>query len=79
MTWGIQQHLQWLEKHHGASPPPEGLYAVWCEPIGHISNPRWLEDGQSHPYEIAVRLADLMNKANQQWHYSTKRVSGESK
>ncbi len=53
--------------------PPEGLYGVWSEPMGHLGNPRWIT---SLPlsYEPAIALADQMNRANKKWHYYAKPV-----
>lgn len=53
--------------------PPQGLYGVWCEPRGHLQNPRWL-DQKPLNYEEAAKLADQMCRANKEWHYSAKPV-----
>jgi hypothetical protein len=50
---------------------PEGLYGVFCEPIGHKGYPR-LTASDPKPYEDAVKEADSMNRSNHAWHYYAK-------
>jgi len=50
---------------------PEGLYGVFCEPIGHKGNPRFIASDPK-PYEDAVKEADFMNHSNHAWHYYAK-------
>lgn len=52
---------------------PDGVYGVWCDPKGHMNNPRWLST-DSMNYEAAIALADKMNRANKQWHYYAKPI-----
>jgi hypothetical protein len=53
-------------------PPPEGVYGVWSEPKGHINQPGWIRGEMT--YEEAIVVADCMNRANSQWHYTAKPV-----
>jgi hypothetical protein len=56
------------------NPPPGGMYGVWCEPKGHMHDPRWLS-AEPSTYEAAVLLADRMNRLNNKWNYSAKWIS----
>jgi len=53
--------------------PPSGMYGVWCEPNGHHNDPRWLSREPS-TYEVAVLLADKMNRRNKMWNYHAKPI-----
>lgn len=53
--------------------PPKGLYGVFCEPLGHKSEPRWTHT-ESGSYESAVAEADRMNRVNKYWHYYAKPI-----
>lgn len=53
------------------NPPPSGMYGIWCEPKGHMQDPRWLS-ATPQPYEDALRLADRMNRLNTLWNYHAK-------
>lgn len=54
-------------------PPPSGNYGVFCEPLGHIGNPKYFSS-KPITYEEAVIVADLMCRANNQWHYYPKPI-----
>lgn len=54
-------------------PAPAGLYGVFCEPKGHMHDPRWISS-EPKPYEAAVAEADYMNRSNHQWHYYAKPI-----
>jgi hypothetical protein len=54
-------------------PAPEGLYGVFCEPKGHMHDPRWTSS-EPKPYEAAIAEADLMNRSNHAWHYYAKPI-----
>ena len=54
-------------------PAPEGLYGVFCEPKGHMHDPRWVSS-EPKPYEAAVSEADFMNRSNHSWHYYAKPI-----
>ena len=54
-------------------PAPEGLYGVFCEPLGHKGDPCWTQSAPKD-YAGAAREADFMNRANQAWHYYAKPI-----
>ena len=63
---GVQRRLE-------VKPAPDGLYGVFCEPKGHMHDPRWVSSNPKS-YEAAVAEADFMNRSNHSWHYYAKPI-----
>ncbi len=58
------------------TPAPEGPYGVWCEPVGHLGNPQWM-DSTPVSFENAQRDADRMCRVNPAWHYTSRPLLGK--
>ena len=66
----LKQHL----KNIKSKTIPKGFYGVFCEPKGHMHDPRWLNIDKPISYEEAVLEADFMNRSNHAWHYYAKPI-----
>lgn len=54
---------------------PPGEYGVFCEGIGGgLQSPQWLSSVKPTTYEEAIKIADEMCRANNQWHYYAKPI-----
>lgn len=62
-----------IPESSGVRPAPSGLYGVFCEPKGHMGDPRWTSS-EPKSYEAAVVEADFMNRSNHSWHYYAKPI-----
>jgi hypothetical protein len=66
--------LQPSDEKPEIKPAPSGSYGVFCEPLGHMGDPKWSGKRVPMTYEEATKEADFMCRANNQWHYYAKPI-----